>query len=110
VALTGGGSIWAVTPQPVGRGAGVSVTVRPEKMQIGRGPAGAEAAGGNELAGRVTSVVYIGTDTHYGVTLPSGQEVRVREQNSSPESRVLAREGEPASIHFTPEAARVLTE
>ena len=112
VMLEGGASIWAVAPQRVERGASVSVIVRPEKMQIGRSPADADAAIAqpNVLQGRVTSIVYIGTDTHYGVTLPNGQEIRVREQNSSPESRFLAREGEAATVNFTPEAARVLTE
>jgi spermidine/putrescine transport system ATP-binding protein len=98
-------SLWAITPKPIERGAQVSVTVRPEKMHI---RAGAEAA--NELKGHVTSVVYIGTDTHYGVTLPDGQEIRVREQNSAADSRFLAREGEPVAVRFAPEAARVLTE
>jgi spermidine/putrescine transport system ATP-binding protein len=107
VEVGAGGSIWATTPQPIERGQTVSVTVRPEKMQIR--PAAA-SAGGNELRGRVTSVVYIGTDTHYGVTLPNGQEVRVREQNSSSEARALAKEGDSTTIHFTPAAARVLTE
>jgi spermidine/putrescine transport system ATP-binding protein len=108
VTLDGGGSIWAVAPQPVTRGSRVSVTVRPEKMQIHRG---LEApATGNAVHGHVTSIVYIGTDTHYGMTLPSGQELRVREQNASPESRFLAEEGEAATVHFAPEAARVLTE
>ncbi len=65
---------------------------------------------GNELRGRVIDVVYIGTDTHYGVTLANGQEVRVREQNTAADSRLLAREGEAVSVHFAPEAARVLTE
>ena len=60
--------------------------------------------------GRVTSIVYIGTDTHYGVTLANGQEMRVREQNSAADSRMLAREGDAVSIRFAPEAARVLTE
>jgi spermidine/putrescine transport system ATP-binding protein len=110
VALNGGGSIRAVTPQPVARGAAVSVTVRPEKMQLRRGLGDESAAGANALGGHVTSIVYIGTDTHYGVTLPSGQELRVREQNSSPASRFLAREGEGVTVYFTPEAARVLTE
>ena len=119
VALGSGASIWAVTPQPVAHGSAVSVIVRPEKMQISRsaGEGAVDSANrsapgsqANELQGRVTSIVYIGTDTHYGVTLPSGQEVRVREQNSSPASRFLAREGDTTTIHFTPEAARVLTE
>jgi spermidine/putrescine transport system ATP-binding protein len=114
VTLPGGDSIWAVAPQPVERGANVSVTVRPEKMQIRRG-LGSEAAPAsntatNTLQGHVTNIVYIGTDTHYGVTLPSGQELRVREQNASPQSRFLAKEGEGATVYFTPEAARVLTE
>jgi spermidine/putrescine transport system ATP-binding protein len=106
VELGAGGGIWATTPQPIERGQRVSVTVRPEKMHMGS----ASATRPNELQGRVTSVVYIGTDTHYGVTLANGQEVRVREQNSSAESRVLAKEGDAATVHFTPEAARVLTE
>lgn len=106
VALETGGSIWAVTPKPIERGAHVSVTVRPEKMQILR----SDGTQANELQGRVSSIVYIGTDTHYGVTLSNGQEIRTREQNSSPESRFLAREGELVTVHFSPEAARVLTE
>jgi spermidine/putrescine transport system ATP-binding protein len=129
VELKTGGGVWATTAQPLERGRGVSITVRPEKMQIlGAGAAGAAggvtgaagSAGGraagatggasNLLHGHVTSVVYIGTDTHYGVTLPDGQEVRVREQNSSTEARVLAKEGDAATVQFTPEAARVLTE
>jgi hypothetical protein len=42
--------------------------------------------------------------------LPGGQEIRVREQNGSAESRFLAREGEPVSVRFAIEAASVLTE
>jgi spermidine/putrescine transport system ATP-binding protein len=106
VALDAGGDIWATTPKPIGVGEKITVTVRPEKMHLRSGA----ADGGNELRGRVTSIVYIGTDTHYGVTLGNGQEVRVRQQNSAADSRMLAREGDGAAIHFAPEAARVLTE
>ena len=106
VALDAGGDIWATTPKPIGVGEKITVTVRPEKMHLRSGA----ADGGNELRGRVTSIVYIGTDTHYGVTLGNGQEVRVRQQNSAADSRMLAREGDAAAIHFAPEAARVLTE
>jgi spermidine/putrescine transport system ATP-binding protein len=108
VELAAGGGIWATAPQPLERGRGVSVTIRPEKMHIYAGEK--DGAHGNSLHGHVTSVVYIGTDTHYGVTLANGQEVRVREQNSSAESRMLAKEGDPATVRFTSEAARVLTE
>ena len=105
VELSGGGSIWATTQQPVERGAQVSVTVRPEKTHIRP-----ETTEENVLTGRVTSVVYIGTDTHYGVTLPGGEEMRVRQQNSAIDSRFLAKEGDAVTIRFAPEAARVLTE
>ena len=64
----------------------------------------------NALTGRVTSIVYFGTDTHYGVTLPGGQEVRVRQQNDKADSRYLAQEGDEVTVYFAPEAARVLTE
>ena len=107
VELDAGGDIWATTPQPIATGEKISITVRPEKMHL---RTDACESSGNELRGRVTSIVYIGTDTHYGVTLANGQEVRVRQQNSAADSRMLAREGEAASIHFAPEAARVLTE
>ncbi len=110
VDLAAGGAVWATTLAPLALGTAVSIAVRPEKMRIGRQTENAGNQLGNQLAGRVTSIVYIGTDTHYGITLPNGQEMRVREQNSSAESRLLAKEGEPAMIHFTPAAARVLTE
>jgi spermidine/putrescine transport system ATP-binding protein len=114
VELDAGGGIWATTPKPVECGQNVSITVRPEKMHVRSARSGngglTGTSSGNELNGRVTSIVYIGTDTHYGVTLANSQEVRIREQNSSAESRVLAQEGESATIYFTPEAARVLTE
>ena len=64
VDLAGGASLWAHTPQPVTLGQKVTVTVRPEKMHIR--PTATDV---NHLTGRVTDIVYIGTDTHYGVLL-----------------------------------------
>jgi spermidine/putrescine transport system ATP-binding protein len=83
----------------------VTLAIRPEKLHL-PGRAGDE----NQLAGRVEDVVYIGTDTHYGVRLPGGQRVRVREQNTDPTSRPLAQSGEAVTISFMPHAARVLVE
>ena len=105
VDLAGGQSIWAITPKPVSRSIPVGVTVRPEKMHIR--PMEGEI---NCFEGHVTTTVYIGTDTHYGVTLQNGQEIRVREQNSSAETGLLAREGDAVTVRFAVEAARVLTE
>lgn len=105
VAMTGGISVWAHTPQKVGVGQAVTITIRPEKMHIR--PTATDI---NQVTGLVTDIVYIGTDTHYGILLDGGQSIRVREQNYSAESRLLAREGETVSVRFAIEAARVLTE
>jgi hypothetical protein len=58
----------------------------------------------------VASVVYIGTDTQYGVVLKGNHQVRVREQDNTPGSRPLAAEGDAVTVSFAVEAARVLTE
>lgn len=105
VDLTGDASVWAHTPQRVAPGQRVTVTVRPEKMHVRP-----TATDTNQVTGRVTDIVYIGTDTHYGILLDGGQAIRVREQNYSAESRLLAREGEQVTVRFAIEAARVLTE
>lgn len=107
ITVAGGLAIWAHIPKAVivTPGQAVTITVRPEKMHLR--PSATEV---NQLTGRVTDIVYIGTDTHYGMVLNGGQVIRVREQNYSPESRLLAREGEEVVVRFSIEAARVLTE
>ncbi len=107
VILAGGVTFWAYIPNTavVTPGQAVTITVRPEKMHLR-----SSANQINQLTGRVTDIVYIGTDTHYTMRLNGGQEIRVREQNDSPESRLLARAGEEVTAHFSIEAARVLTE
>jgi spermidine/putrescine transport system ATP-binding protein len=88
------------------RGQTVTVAVRPEKMHLRAG----DLNGANALRGRVEAVVYIGTDTHYGVALPGDYKVRVREQNTHPASRPLAQTGDEVTVTFEQAAARVLTE
>ncbi len=93
--------------QALPNGADVSVAVRPEKMHVNAANAnGAE----NVFKGRVISVVYIGTDTHYGIEAPGGQQVRVREQNNRPGSRPLAKVGDEVTVSFAAAAGRILTE
>jgi spermidine/putrescine transport system ATP-binding protein len=83
----------------------VTVVIRPEKVHL-RG----RDSDLNRLNGQVEDVVYIGTDTHYGVRLPGGQKLRVREQNTDPASRPLAQTGEAVTVSFVPQAARVLVD
>jgi len=93
--------------QSLSAGAEVSVAVRPEKMHVGVADAPALE---NAFKGRVLTVVYIGTDTHYGIEIVGGQKVRVREQNSMPGSRPLANVGDEVTVSFAVAAGRILTE
>ena len=95
-----------LTPDQLVRdGQKVTVAVRPEKLHLSDGHPGA-----NPITGRVEEVVYIGTDTQYGVRLDGGQKVRVRAQNHDPFSRPAAASGEPVTVAFVPQAARVLVD
>lgn len=105
VALPGGLTVQAESEKTLAAGKEVYVAVRPEKMHL-RAQDGYE----NHFTGRVSNVVYIGTDTQYTVQLPGDQSVRVREQNSAPGSRPLASEGAEVTVSFSAQAARVLTE
>ncbi len=94
-------------PQALARGTDVSVAVRPERMHV----KAADRSGlENACPGRVISVVYIGTDTHYGVEIADGQKVRVREQNNMPGSLPVAQVGEEVTVSFASAAGRILTE
>jgi spermidine/putrescine transport system ATP-binding protein len=83
----------------------VSVAVRPEKLRLN-----AELKDGNNLNGRVEDVIYIGTDTHYGVRFAGGQKVRVREQNVMLGHHEIVQIGDEASVSFAHTAPRLLTE
>jgi spermidine/putrescine transport system ATP-binding protein len=104
VELPGGATIHAVTDMPVANGAEVSVAIRPEKVEMNQ-----TNDFPNKFSGHVVNVVYIGTDTHYGINLSNGQHLRVREQNNLPGSRPVAAEGDEVNVSFANEAARVLT-
>jgi len=107
VAIADGLTIAAATmaDPSVAPGQKVTVVIRPEKLHLYGRPGDQ-----NRLPGTVEEVVYIGTDTQYGVRLPGGQKLRVREQNTDPASRPLAQAGEAVTISFVPQAARVLVE
>lgn len=105
VALPGGLTVQAEAEKAMPVGTEVFVAVRPEKMHL-HAHDGCE----NRFTGRVSHVVYIGTDTQYAIQLPGNQSMRVREQNSTPGSRPLASEGAEVTVSFSAQAARVLTE
>jgi len=82
--------------QPSGR---VTVVVRPEHARL--------SAEGGQLAGRLSNIVYFGTDTHFHVELDGGGEFIVRRQNAR-DDRGTARIGDPVSIVIGAGAAQVL--
>ena len=83
----------------------VAVAVRPEKLTLN-----SELAGGNNLKGRVEEVIYIGTDTQYGVRFPGGHKARVREQNVTVAHKSIAKTGDEVTMSFTRTSPRLLTE
>ncbi|GAB4578255.1 MAG: ABC transporter ATP-binding protein [Anaerolineales bacterium] len=107
VELKGGQIAHAESDLTFTPGQEVTMAIRPEKMSLLKD---ANDGYANHLAGKVDEVVYIGTDTHYRVQLPGEQTLRVREQNTNPNSLRLAEVGESVRVGFHAAAARLLTE
>ena len=86
---------------PPSRAARVTLTIRPEQVRIV-----AEAEAG-ALPGKITNLVYFGTDTHCHVSLPDGTEVVARLQSPVSGDAGLA-VGQSVGLRFVPEAIQVL--
>ena len=73
-------------------------TIRPEKIRLAA-PDAAVGAGEASATGVVRSVVYLGPDTRYVVTLDAGAELVVTQQNLSTSStEALAQEGKAVRL------------
>jgi spermidine/putrescine transport system ATP-binding protein len=105
VDLPGTGEVCVESSRSFTNGQQVSVAVRPEKLRLN-----AELEDGNNLKGHVEDVIYIGTDTQYGVRLPGGHKARAREQNLTQANKKIAKAGDEVVISFTRTAPRLLTE
>ncbi len=105
VEIPGTGLVHVESSRTFANGQHVSVAVRPEKLRLN-----SDVKEGNNLKGRVEDVIYIGTDTHYGVRMSDGQKVRVREQNLTQAQKIIAKLGEEVTVSFTRTAPRLLTE
>src|SRR5512134_772934 len=101
--LAGTGIVCVESSRTFTNGQQVSVAVRPEKLRLN-----SELKEGNNLKARVEDVIYIGTDTHYGVRFAGGQKVRVREQNVMQGHHELLQVGDEVSISFTYVSPRIL--
>ena len=105
VELSGTGLVRVESGRSFTNGQQVSVAVRPEKLSLNK-----EISEGNSIKGSVEDIIYIGTDTHYGVRFPGGQKARVREQNLSQSQKTIAKAGEVVTVSFTRTSPRLLTE
>ena len=105
VELEGTGTVCVESSRSFTNGQQVSVALRPEKLRLNT-----QIENGNNLRGRVEDVIYIGTDTHYGVRFAGGQKVRVREQNVTLGQHEIVQVGDDASVSFTYVSPRILTE
>ncbi len=107
IALDGmGTTIRAEGPQGLTVGGKVTVAVRPEKLEIGRG----EPEGPNRIAGTVEGVAYFGKDSLYRVRLPSGALLSVNSVNArrGAEADRVADWEDAVWLSFAPSAAILL--
>jgi spermidine/putrescine transport system ATP-binding protein len=105
IELPSSGTVYVESSRTFTNGQAVSVAVRPEKLSLNN-----EIKGGNNLRGRVEEVIYIGTDTHYGVRFDGSHKVRVREQNVTQAHKEMAKTGDEVTVSFTKASPRILTE
>jgi spermidine/putrescine transport system ATP-binding protein len=72
----------------VAQGDALEVTVRPEKIDLGKQT---PPAGSCALRGTVSEVVYLGTSTNFTISTTTGAEIVVFQQNSASASDVVGR-------------------
>jgi spermidine/putrescine transport system ATP-binding protein len=105
VELPGTGTVCVNSSRSFTSGQQVTVAVRPEKLRLN-----SEIKDGNNLRGRVEDVIYIGTDTHYGVRFAGGQKIRLRSQNIMTGQHEIVQIAEEVSVSFSQKSPRILTE
>lgn len=111
VAIGAGLEVQSLKTEDRVEGSRVTVAIRPEKLSLrNEPPRGAE---GCCLPGVIQEVVYIGTDTHFTISLAEGVTLRVRQQNriSTPDRQAYAGErGDTVYVAWAPESILLLSE
>ena len=105
VDLGAAGTVNLKSMRSLSPGQDVTVAIRPEKLRLNN-----PVEGGNNLKGHADEIIYIGTDSQYGIRLPSGAHIRAREQNITAASKSICSVGDEVTVSFTLTAAQVLTE
>jgi spermidine/putrescine transport system ATP-binding protein len=102
IELACGSSVSADYPEGFNPRGKVTVIVRPEHANL----TGDTVKG--VIAGTLSNIVYIGTDTHYYVTLDSGSEEFIVRQQNGRSDAVADETGAREGIQFEKNGARVL--
>jgi spermidine/putrescine transport system ATP-binding protein len=109
VDLPGSGRLRARAAEGVSPSGRTTLAVRPEKISLLADLPGGEAHGWDQLTGTLSEIVYVGTFTHYLLTLPGGQSLTVHRQN-----RAVGDAdhdiGETLKIVFNPHSAALLAD
>jgi len=103
-------TIQALANKEVTHGSNVTVAIRPEKLHLWREPS---ALRENYLPGVIQEAVYIGTDTHFMISLAEGLTIRVRQQNSisTPDQQAyFGEQGDNVYVTWVPDAVLLLEE
>lgn len=103
-------TIQAYLDEAVAIDSSITVAIRPEKLHLWGEPPGVEQ---NCVPGVIEEVVYIGTDTHFLVSLAKDLRIRVRQQNSisTPDRRAyLGERGDNVYVTWAAESVLLLEE
>jgi spermidine/putrescine transport system ATP-binding protein len=109
VELPGVGNLRVRRPADGPASGPAALAVRPEKVALAEDIPGGAPVGWNRLTGRLEEIVYVGTFTHYLVTLPQGQIVTVHRQNRAV-GEAEHRVGEELTLVFDPAVAALLVD
>ncbi len=109
VLVAGRYPVRTVLPQPVPLRTEVTVAIRPEKIRL---IAGDQASDFPSVQGRISEVIYIGTDTFYVVQVNEDTSLRVRMQNdrNQLDRGEILPVGTLVSLCWYPDAALVLVD
>ncbi|WP_299847540.1 ABC transporter ATP-binding protein [uncultured Paracoccus sp.] len=100
VALPSGRELDLRAPGELPKGPQVTMAIRPEHLEL-------VAADAGQLSGRLSNIVYFGTDTHFHVDLGEGGALVVRSQNK-PDQMPRLTAGEAVGISVLPGTGQVL--
>ena len=101
--LSGGYKVDLPAGCTVAEGADVTVTIRPEQVRVG------DALDSGAIAATITSLVYIGTDTHCHMITDNSTQIVARLQSAATGEADFA-SGQRVGLRFAPGAAQVLAD